>query len=302
MADIVKVPGIKKPLPKMAVVAGVAGVGVAIVLYYRSKKSPAAAGGAAAATATDQYPPDGTTGDPSDPYSTDPATGQTYGDETVGSGGTLGAFGADAASGMYYDPATGAYDLTSPYGTTPSGSAGGPPFATNQAWAAYAESVLSDTSPGALAAALGLYLDGQPVSAAQKTLIFQARGVAGEVPVPGPGNYPPNVRLDGGTGGKTIAVNPVKGLKATARYTQADLTWDKTEHAVSYLVTVSPGGQQHKTSAAAITLHGLKEGTQYSARVRAQPGGTGGTDAQVSFRTKTSGKPKPDAGGPSKKK
>lgn len=214
----VKVPLVGTVSKKTAAGAGVV-TGILIVIYYvRSKKSAASAAAAQqasqAASATDQYPPDGTTGNPQDPYSTDPATGATYGNEAAGSGGTYGAYGSGAASGLYYDPATGAYDLTSPYGTSPVTqpyqTTGGPPFASNSAWSDWVLQELQAQDPGinaaALTDALGLYLNGQPVSAGQKTLVFDATGIAGDPPVAGPAGYPPKVRTDGGTGGKEPAV------------------------------------------------------------------------------------------------
>lgn len=208
---------------KKAAVIGVAFTG-GLIAYYYVKKRSAAAAAAPAATTTDQYPPDGTTGNPSDPYSTDPATGQTYGNEAAGSGGAYGAFGSGAASGMYYDPATGAYDLTSPYGTSTSTSSyqvpGGPPFSNNSAWSDWVIQELQTEDPsinvGALVNALGAYLDGRPVTAAQKTLIFDATAIGGDPPVAGPGNYPPNVRTSGNGGGTTETVPGVVGKDADA--------------------------------------------------------------------------------------
>lgn len=222
MADLngnVKVP-VVGTVPKKTAAAGVAVTVVLIVVYYVRKKNSSASAAQQAATATDQYPPDGTTGNPQDPYSTDPATGQTYGDEAAGSGGTFGAFGSGAASGMYYDPATGAYDLTSPYGTSPVTqpyqTTGGPPFSSNSAWSDWVLQELQAQDPGidagALTTALGLYLNGQPVSPAQKTLVFDATAIAGDPPVAGPNGYPPKVQTNGGTGGGgTVIVPDVTG-------------------------------------------------------------------------------------------
>lgn len=299
MADEVKIPGIKQPLPKPLVFVGLGGVGIAIVIYYRNKKNQASQ--QPAATSTDQYPPDGTVGDPTDPYSTDPATGQTYGDEAVGSGGTFGAFGGlGGTGGSGWDPNTGLY--TDPNGNTctnpdgsgycPGSSGGGPPFSTNQAWASYAEQQLADStsgSPGALAAALGLYLAGQEVDPAQVTLIYEAQGVAGPVPVAGPGGYPPNIKTNGHKGGGQLADNPVKGLKAEARYTQADLRWEPSNHATSYRVIVKKGHTRVQTqnlTGTSITLHDLKRKTDYDVQVLALPTKTYNNEAHTSFKTK----------------
>jgi hypothetical protein len=225
LAGNVKVPVVGS-VPKKAAAGGVAVVGVLIVVYYVRKKNAAAAttAAASAATATDQYPPDGTTGNPQDPYSTDPATGQTYGDESTGSGGTYGAYGAGSGAvdtGTYpwdgttgneadpysLDPATGVTfgDEGLATGGTNSNPTGGPPFANNSDWENWTVQQLQNNDPGIntgdLTDALGLYLNGQPVSPAQKTLIFDATGVGGDPPVAGPNGYPPNVRTNGSTGG-----------------------------------------------------------------------------------------------------
>lgn len=223
MADDVAIPGTHSKVSRPVAFAGLAGVGVLIIIYYRKKSATAAA---APATTTSQYPPDGTSGNPSDPYSTDPATGQTYGNEAAGSGGTYGAYGSGAASGQYYDPATGAYDLTSPYGTatgtTPYQTQGGPPFANNSAWSDWVIQELqaqnSAVNTGALTDALGLYLAGQPLNATERQLVFDATGVAGDPPVAGPNGYPPKLQGDGSTGGHphpstTVAVPNVVGQK-----------------------------------------------------------------------------------------
>jgi len=223
MADIT-IPGTQSKVSKPVAIAGLAAVGVLIVMYYRNKSASAATAAATAsqaASSTDQYPADGTTGDPSDPYSTDPATGQTYGNEAAGSGGTYGAYGTDAASGLYYDPETGAYDLSSPYGTTtttePYQTAGGPPFSDNSAWSDWVIQELqaqnSSIDVGALTDALGLYLAGQPLTPAQKQYVFDAQAIGDNPPVAGPDGYPPNVKSEPGStsGTHQVAVPDVIG-------------------------------------------------------------------------------------------
>jgi hypothetical protein len=219
----VSVPVVGKQ-PKKLVVGGLLVVSTAVVIYYvRSKKAAAAPAAAAASTPADQYPADGTSGNPSDLYSTDPATGQTYGDELAGSGGTLGAFGSGAASGQYYDPATGAYDLTAPYGTQPVTqpfqTQGGPPFSSNATWSDWVIQELQAQNPsidvGALTDALGEFLNGQGVTTAQKTLIFDATAIGGSPPVAGASGYPPKIMALASAGGGTTApptTGPVTGV------------------------------------------------------------------------------------------
>jgi len=276
MAETVAVPGMGK-VPKREAEIGLGLVVILIIVYYvrsKSSSSTTTTAAAVAATATDQYPPDGTVGNPQDPYSTDPATGQTYGDEAAGSGGTYGAYGSGAASGMYYDPATGAYDLTSPYGTTPSGSTTtGPPFSSNSAWSSYVITTMEANNPnqdvGALTDALGLYLNGQPVDAAQKTLIFDAIAIAGDPPVAGPNNYPPNVQTNGGGGGGggNVTVPAVVGqkiLEASAAVQAAGLkpvlSGTRNDRVTQYCASESPpaGKQVAKGSTVTLTITNTK--------------------------------------------
>lgn len=227
-------------VPKKAAAGGVAVVGLLVGAYYlRKRKATAAGPQAVSPTASDQYPPDGTQGNPQDPYSTDPATGQTYGDEATGSGGALGAFGTGNAvsSGTYpWDGTTG--NQSDPYSLNPqtgetygnqgagpvTNPNGGPPFPNNSAWENWAVQQLANNDPGldqgALTTALGEYLNGQPVTAAQKTLIFDATGTAGNPPIAGPNNYPPNVRTNGhpGGGGATVPVPNVVGQSQEAAF------------------------------------------------------------------------------------
>jgi hypothetical protein len=199
----IKVPGGGK-VPKKAAAAGLLIVGTLIgVYYYKKRKSPGTAAAAAAATTTDQFPPDGTFDNPQDPYSTDSATGQTYGNEAVGSGGTFGAFG----TGSSLSQGGGG-------GTTASGT-GGPPFSDNAAWSNWVipqlQAVNPNTDTGALTDAIGLYLHGQPVSPAQKTLIFDATAIGGDPPVAGPNGYPPKVMLNGSSTGPVPPGPPAGG-------------------------------------------------------------------------------------------
>ena len=283
MADGVQLPGVKKPLPKWAVYGGIAAVGVLVIEYYRKKSSPAAPS-AGSAAATGSYPPDGTTGNPSDPYSTDPATGMTYGDESGGYGSyTGGAAGGGGAAGSGGGAA-------GPY-VTP----GGPPFASNSAWADWALQELAAQNPafdiGAATDALGVYLAGQPLDPAAKQYVFDAEAIAGQPPVAGPGGYPPALHLNGnkggggggggggGTGGGTPPGVPT-GLHATARYTQADLSWSPVHGATSYRVRVWDHGahivSDTRQAGTRLTLHHLPGKTKIGWHVQALNASGGG--------------------------
>jgi hypothetical protein len=286
-------------VPKAGAAAGILGV-LGAIWWYRTRHTPAAP--AAAAAAADPYPPDGSTGDETDPDSTDPATGQTYGDEA----GVTGAGGAasidpypwdgttgDAGDPYSMDPQTGAtYGDTGTAGTT---APGGPPFSSNAAWSQYAIGYLTGTAglnARTVTTALGAYLDGKPVTAAQEDIINDAIGIAGKPPVSGPGGFPPSIHVTGTkTGGRTTADNPVKGLKVTAvQKTDATVTWDKEAAATYYTVVVTAGkttALRQDATGASSHIGGLKPGTAYQVAVTARPARASAAAAHATFRTKT---------------
>jgi Fibronectin type III domain len=305
VAETVKVPGISQPLPKWAVWGGLGGVGIAIFLYYRNRNKAAPA-----ATPANQYPPDGTVGNPSDPYSTDPATGQTYGDEATGSGGTLGAYTGGSTygdSGIIGYDSSGSPVYAPGYGPSGGGGSyqtpGGPPFSSNSAWSDWVLQELQAQNPGvdagALTDALGLYIEGQPVDPAQAQLVFDARAIAGDPPVAGPNGYPPNLRLNGGKGGPPPTPPPGTGGKPPApgglhvEYISASSTrlgWNLVHGATRYTVRYWPYGSTERleatSPASSVTLTGLRPGTRYEAHVSATgPSGTGPSGPIVAWGT-----------------
>jgi hypothetical protein len=298
MAETVHVPGVKRPMPKWAVFAGLGGVGVAIVLYYRSKSQQ---NQQPAATATDQFPPDGTVGNPSDPYSTDPATNQTYGNEAAGSGGTFGAFGTsggfggtgwDSSTGLFTDPNGNTCTNPGADGFCPGSGSGGPPFSSNDLWSNWVIQQMQTLNPnlnvGQLTDALGLYLAGQPVDPGQKTLVLDAEAIGGPPPVAGPGGYPPNVRTNGSKGGGGTAANPVTGLKQTGQegFTGADISWSPSAHATSYQVT-SDKGTASLTGTTSARIHGIgPKNSQATVSVLAKPAAAGATPAKIVVHVK----------------
>jgi hypothetical protein len=199
-------PGVGKVPKGWLIAVGGGSVLVLGYVWYKHKNAAAASTTSTTPTATsgDQYPPDGTTGNPSDPYSTDPNTGMTYGDEQLYGGG-YGGTGYGGYPGGYPG---------SP-GSPGAGGPGGPPFTDNAAWATYAEQQLAGiVDPTALSAALGVYLTGRPASSSQVSLIDQAIAIAGYPPVAGtsPAGYPPAIKQGGGGnpgGGGTTVPNVV---------------------------------------------------------------------------------------------
>jgi hypothetical protein len=265
------------------VLAGAAGVVTALIIIYYVRKPKATP---AAATTTDQYPPDGTVGDPTDPYSTDPATNQTYGNESVGSGGTFGAFTSGVGTGV----GSGTFDT----GSTTSSTTVGPPFSRNADWSSYVISQISSTNPnvdvGALTDAIGLYLNGQPLTPTQKQLVFDAIAVGENPPVAGANNYPPQLRS--APQGNTHVTPTVSGghiVNLTA--TTAVVGW--TGHdASSFRVQIKgPGplnGRVNTVKVPQASYEGVLPGHDYTVTVT--PIGTGGLaghPGNIEFKTPT---------------
>lgn len=290
----IRVPGVGE-VKKGYALAGVAAV-VVLIIYTRSSggsglpsflggsTSTSGSGTAAATTPTatysqygsssgDPFPWDGTTGNPSDPYSMDPNTGVTYGDEGNVSGTSYGGGGSGGGSG----------------------GSGGPPFGTNAEWSQYAIAQLTGQGMNATTVtnALGSYIAGQPVDTAQEQTINDAIAVAGQPPVSGPGGYPPAIHVSGGKGHSPYAANPVTGISAHPAQTSADITWHPAAHAGSYQVTVTDATgrkiQRHDVTAASTRIGALQPGRHYHAVVLASPARPGAPTARVTFTTLGSG-------------
>lgn len=321
----IKIPGTNGKVPKAAAAGGLV-LTFALIWRYRTTHQNSST----AAAAPGQYPADGTTGNPDDPYSTDPATGTTYGDEA--SGGNLAATGGVSGAGQAGDafPWDGTYNQpgdpnsldsnsgltygndTGPLGGASGGSGGsgqaGPPFSTNAQWSQYAIAQLSSTvSQKNLTSALGLYLNGQKVTAAQKQLIDDAIAIAGQPPVAGHGGFPPSINAgEPSTGGKTYAANPVRGLKVTQGNTAGLLpppgggkgqpapvtltvSWDAEPHAATYDVKVTAGHTTAHTetvSGHTAQVTGLRGATRYDITVLARPARSSARPASTSFTTR----------------
>ena len=269
MTDV-NVPGVGR-VPKTAVYGGVAVVVVLVILHYRNP-GPAAAPAAGAGA----YPPDGTAGNPADPNSVDPTSGITYGNEGIGSGAAVPAYGLGGGSG----------------GSGSSGSSDGqqgPPFTDNAAWSQYAENYLTSTvgeDAGTVASALGAYLAGRPVTPAQKDIIDQAVGFAGNPPVTGPGGYPPSIRLASqptGGGGPSSTVSG--GRVVSVGNNDAVVAWTPHGPATRWLVKITGPNLNGRTSTVSkpeASYSGLAAGHNYQVTVTPQPSGRGG---EIHFTT-----------------
>lgn len=262
-----------KKIKKNTAVAGAAVILLVIgIAVYRTKKARASPPAAAAAGS---YPPDGTTGNPADLYSTDPATGQTYGDEQA-MGGTGGySAGTDAQGYPLGSPADLAWQNSLGTGgfinyPVTAVTAPGQTFTTNGQWAQYVEQYMTQTlgaNPETIGNALGKYITGQPVTAAQQSLIEQAIAFAGSPPVAGPNGMPPSINLAAPkppTATK-IKVPSVTGKKypAAAAELQAHHLRARRhpgEKAVNTVISQDPAAGAEVTEGTTVTLTGEATG------------------------------------------
>lgn len=223
------------------------------------------------------------------PYGQDPNGGQF--DSSSFTGGQV--IGYDSQGNPIYGPVggSGGGNFTNP-------NSGPGTFTSNANWDQYATDFLVNTlgqDGPTVSKALGAYLAGSPVTDSQVAIINQATGVAGMPPVTGANGMPPNFNHVGSSnGGGTVAKNPVSNLHLVSKTsTSIQVDWNASPGAKTYLVTTFSGGRtvNKKTVTAPnsrATINGLHPGTNYNIRVRAQPGGTGGRDANISVRTNAS--------------
>lgn len=187
MADTIHLPGMGETKKSTAYMIGAGLVVVGGIAYYRSKKTAAAAQAASVAQAG------GTT--------TDPATGYPYGSaEDAAALAAQSNYNTGAGYGGY---AGGGYPYSGGQpGTVQTG------FTSNAAWAqAYEEYAVNNiqSSSTVVAAALGKYLTGQPLTPDQLSIVEQAIAFEGPPPVAGTNGYPPSYQLQQGTTPQTIA-------------------------------------------------------------------------------------------------
>lgn len=216
--------------PRNAAIAAGAVTFVGAYLFYRHRKSSASSAPASSPSSGGLYPPDGTVGNPADPYSTDPNTGETYGNET--------------AQGYLGTPPAGFGGYPGPGSPPPPPTPGPGAFTTNAQWAQAAERYLVEQT-GAHAEvvgnALGKYITGQAANEAQVAVIEQAIAFEGYPPVNGPAGYPPNILR---AHQPPPPPHPKPGhapdnLRAHVTGRTAVLTWGKVAGAQSYRLHVT---------------------------------------------------------------
>jgi hypothetical protein len=295
MAETISVPGVG-PVKKPLLIGGLVVLGgILAVAWWRHSRNAGAAAGQAVQP---------------DPEAIDPATGLTYGEEAAGIqsgtvagygtpyGDTSGIIGYDAQGNPVYADQVG-------YGPVPS-------FVSNGAWSQAAEQYLvasTGADAGVVAAALGTYLAGQPLTDAQASVVQQAIGFFGQPPQAGSNGYPPSLKRSGvpggtGDGGGGTASHPITvtpaGLHVTNLYASSVR--------VAWSAPVIPSGQGPLTGygcacydSAGHLVNGpfkvpasqhfadfgkLKSRTRYHASIWCDPARTGGPHASVSFTTK----------------
>jgi hypothetical protein len=269
----VKLPGVGRVPKKWLVIVGVASL--ASIGYFAYRRKSAAA--VPAADGSGQI---------------DPATGDVAGsaqdqmDLAALQDGS--AYGTGAAGGYYAGSgALGVSGVTPPVPGT-----GG--FTTNGQWAQQAEADLGGigVDPVALAAALGHYLTGSPLTTAEQTLVDQAIAEEGYPPVAGATGYPPAMHASptgpggtgpgpgtGGGGGTTAKAGPVSNLQTHSKTaTSVTVGWNPVHGATggyAWALTGAGVSKHGNTRSTSVTVGGLKKGTTYNFAVQGLPGGPG---------------------------
>lgn len=150
------------------------------------------------------------------------------------------------------------------------------PVTTNAAWAQAAENYLTETGgydAGTVAAALGIYITGSTLSAAQQAIVEAAIAFEGYPPTAGASGYPPAMHTStstgqgggsggGGTGGKTITVPNVEGKRVMTAITQIHALGLKTslnsnfiKSAANYVSSQTPGAGTKVASGTTVALN-----------------------------------------------
>jgi hypothetical protein len=218
MPDTITLPGVGTQ-PKKTVYIAVAGVVVlGLVGYYRRKKAAAAA----PATTASQI---------------DPATGFAY-----GSAEDAAALSSQAAYQTPVGGGGGGLDFSSGTALTSGGVAVSTTYADNGAWERAAVDFLVGTiglAPSAVSGALGKYLAGQGVTAAEQDIIHQAIAAIPGPPQAGTNGYPPSIRqvVTSSTGGTPqVADGYYRGNPSGTRYyVQGNKRWRLSSGTVSRL-------------------------------------------------------------------
>jgi hypothetical protein len=265
MADV-KVPLLGN-MPRGAVLAG--GLAVVAVGGYLAYKH----------FTTKSVPPTGT------PYA------YGYGASAYGAGSNV-PFGYGYGYGAYSPYGTGGFGGGYPGGGYYGYTGGGPGptvITTNAQWGQAAEAAMGSSGTDSIAAAIAKYLFGGTLDENQAQIVQEAIAVTGYPPVPGPGNYPPQMHVSGKRKhkGGGNATNPPTGLHVTKEgSTGTDIAWNASSGATSYQVTSTHGSPEMiGTTSARIRSIGPKHTTAV-VQVLAEPAATNAKPAHMLIRVK----------------
>jgi len=217
MASTVKVPLLGQQNKGTVIGVTLGGVTIAGYMIYRRQKKAAALAAASAASAK-----------ASSGYgygAASAASGYGYGNGYYGYGNGVATspYGYGASGG--FDAGYYGYGVPYPPGETTQAVA----YTTNAQWAQAAINQLQNDgySAQSVSEALGPYELGQPISAAQESIVQAAIAIEGYPPVPGQSGNPPGFNIQGTTGGgtgggqttspKTITANGTETMAAIAR-------------------------------------------------------------------------------------
>ena len=249
MAETINVPGLGSTKKTTAYAIGGGFLLVIGIVYYRKKQASSVQAASVAQAGTDTI---------------DPATGYPYGSPEDAA--------ALSTQSSYYQDTSGGYG--GGYGGSPSPSQG-TGFVSNAAWAqAYEEYAVNNIQSDStiVAAALGKYLTGQPLSQDQLNIVEQATAFEGLPPQAGVNGYPPSYNLASvspPTSGPTQY--PGVGnwnLFATVKGpTEVDLSWaNQGADYPSYQVNYGVGNAtqfKYRTSGTSARIGALRSGTTY---------------------------------------
>jgi hypothetical protein len=283
MADTVNLPELGKT--KKVYVYGAAGAVVLVVgiAYVRRSRASSAAASSAAATGTAVDPetgfPEGSAAD----LQALAALGTT--DDTGfadTSGGSIGP-GVSSAQ-LFYDPADGLYDLTSPYvpptggGTSTAGASNTGPgtFTDNAYWTQYAISNVTGYTAAQIQGAIAAVMAGQALTTTQLTIWQQCTAVAGSPPTPP--STAPHLAAQAAAGGNSSSHPAPGGISTTPGPNYIDVGISPVPGAADlyhYQALTAAGALASDTIVAKTSarLTGLTGKTKYLVRVSADPDG-----------------------------
>src|SRR5215469_3184364 len=175
------------------------------------------------------------------------------------------------------------------YGYT-GGPPGPTPITTNAQWGQAAEAAMGSSGTDAIAAAIAKYLFGGTLDESQAQTVQEAIAVTGYPPVPGPGNFPPqmHVQKKKGNGNGKNATNPPTGLHTVGKEgtTGVNIAWNASAHATSYQVH-STHGNPEMTGSTSARIHDIgPKHTTAVVQVLAEPAAKNAMPAHILLRVK----------------